>query len=154
MITIGLVESPYGRLRATVTDKGVRELSFGYRGSGRQQTTALLDEVRRQLEEYFSGTRRQFDLPLDLNGISTFARDVLDRVRAIPYGSVASYSSIAGSSGSPGAARAVGNVMATNPIPILIPCHRVVRANGSLGRYGGGDRMKRALLALEGFAVS
>ena len=108
-----------------------------------------LDAASRQLEEYFAGVRRSFDLPLDLSLAHGFRRAVLRRLLRIAYGRTASYASVAVAAGSPGAVRAVGTACATNPIPVIVPCHRVVRSDGSLGEYAGGSGLKRALLALE-----
>jgi methylated-DNA-[protein]-cysteine S-methyltransferase len=106
-------------------------------------------EVRRQLGEYFAGRRRAFDLEVVLDG-SPFQRRVWAELRRIPYGGTLSYGQLAARLGAPGAARAVGRANATNPVPIVVPCHRVVGADGSLTGFGGGIAAKRALLALEG----
>lgn len=108
---------------------------------------------RRQLEEYFDGRRRIFELPLDLRG-TRFQRDVWNAVAAIPYGHTASYGQIARLIGRPDASRAVGAANGQNPVPIVVPCHRVIGANGSLTGYGGGLPLKRRLLALEGLLPS
>ncbi len=113
------------------------------------QRPARLDETARQLEEYFAGRRREFDLPLDLRLAHGFRRHVLDELRDVGYGTTVSYSELAQAAGNPRAVRAVGSACATNPIPIVIPCHRVLRSDGSLGGYGGGLHVKRALLDLE-----
>ena len=102
-----------------------------------------------QLEEYFAGRRRRFDLPLDLRLAHGFRRQVLEELQDVAYGTTVSYSDLARAAGSPRAVRAVGSACATNPIPIVIPCHRVLRHDGSLGGYGGGVEVKRALLELE-----
>jgi methylated-DNA-[protein]-cysteine S-methyltransferase len=102
-----------------------------------------------QLEEYFARKRRVFDLPLDLDGVRGFARAALEAIREIPYGETAGYGEVAIAAGSPGAARAVGTACATTPFSIVIPVHRVVRADGSLGEYGGHPEVKRYLVALE-----
>ena len=104
---------------------------------------------RRQLEEYFDGRRRIFEFPLDLRG-SAFQKDVWNAVATIPFGCTASYGQIAQLVGRPGASRAVGAANGQNPIPIVIPCHRVIGSDGSLTGYGGGLPLKRQLLALEG----
>jgi methylated-DNA-[protein]-cysteine S-methyltransferase len=103
-----------------------------------------------QLRQYFAGRRRSFELEMDLSWIDGFRRDVLMHVHALGWGEVASYGEIAGRAGSPRAARAVGNAMRTNPIPIVIPCHRVIASGGTIGGYGGSVEVKRALLAHEG----
>jgi methylated-DNA-[protein]-cysteine S-methyltransferase len=108
-----------------------------------------LDEPRRELEEYFAGRRRQFEFALDWRLIGTFGRRVLSATIAIPYGSVATYREVATRAGSPGGSRAAGNALGANPLPIVIPCHRVLRTGGGLGGYTGGLDRKRALLAIE-----
>ena len=108
-----------------------------------------LDTAARQLEEYFAGTRRRFDLPLDLRLATGFRRVVLGRLPAIGYGQTASYAAVAAAAGRPRAVRAVGTACATNPVPIVVPCHRVIRSDGSPGRYLGGPAAKQLLLGLE-----
>lgn len=104
----------------------------------------------RQLRQYFAGERQDFDLPLDLSLASPFTRQVLSATSRVPFGCLATYRSIATDLGRPGATRAVGNALGSNPIPIVIPCHRVIRSDGSLGGYTGGLDIKRHLLSLEG----
>jgi methylated-DNA-[protein]-cysteine S-methyltransferase len=111
-----------------------------------------LDEVSRQLEEYFAGRRTRFDLPLDWRLSKGFRREVLTHLRDIGYGHTESYAQVAAASGSPRAVRAVGTACATNPLPIVVPCHRVVRSDGSAGGYAGGADAKRTLLTLEAAA--
>jgi methylated-DNA-[protein]-cysteine S-methyltransferase len=113
---------------------------------------ARLDEVARELDEYFAGTRRGFDVPLDWRLAAGFRSIVLHHLPAIGYGHTASYSAVAQLAGSPKAVRAVGTACATNPLPVIVPCHRVVRADGHLGGYLGGIDAKRTLLALEATA--
>jgi methylated-DNA-[protein]-cysteine S-methyltransferase len=108
-----------------------------------------LDAVAEQLEEYFAGARRDFDVPLDLRLAHGFRRTVLDQLRAIDYGTTASYAAVARAAGHPKAVRAVGSACSHNPVPVVVPCHRVVRSDGSIGQYLGGTDAKRALLALE-----
>jgi methylated-DNA-[protein]-cysteine S-methyltransferase len=108
-----------------------------------------LDPAARQLDEYFSGRRHSFDLPLDLQLAHGFRRMVLDRLADLDYGSTASYAAVAAALGNPKAVRAVGTACATNPVPVVVPCHRVVRSDGSTGGYVGGVEAKRALLSLE-----
>jgi len=105
--------------------------------------------VRRELDEYFEGRRRDFDLPLDLR-VAPFHEAVLHELARVPYGRTETYGALAAKVGRPKAARAVGTVMNRNPIPIILPCHRIVGANGSLTGYAGGLHVKRALLELEG----
>ncbi len=109
-----------------------------------------LDPVRRELDEYFEGRRRKFDLTLDLGLVRGFGLRVLETALAIPFGDVLTYGEVATRAGSPRAARAAGNALGANPIPIVVPCHRVVHAGGGLGGYTGGLDRKRALLAVEG----
>src|SRR5207248_4670388 len=110
---------------------------------------APLDDVRRELDEYFEGRRREFDLPLDLR-VAPFNEAVLHELARVPYGRTETYGALAARVGRPRAARAVGTVMNRNPIPIVLPCHRIVGANGSLTGYAGGLDVKRRLLQLEG----
>ncbi len=109
-----------------------------------------LDEARRELDEYFAARRRAFDLAVDWRLVSPFARRVLRATAQIPYGAVSDYGTISARAGSPRGARATGNALGANPIPIVVPCHRVLRHGGALGGYTGGTGRKRALLALEG----
>ena len=110
-----------------------------------------LDETARELDEYFGGRRRRFDVPLDWQLSSGFRRDVLSHLAVdVDYGHTTSYAGLASLAGSPRAVRAVGTACATNPIPVVVPCHRVVRSDGTMGRYRGGEEAKHALLELEG----
>jgi methylated-DNA-[protein]-cysteine S-methyltransferase len=113
-----------------------------------------LDPARRELDEYFEGRRTEFDLPLDIARVADFHRVVLGELALVPYGQVTTYGALAAKVGRPRAARAVGVVMNRNPIPIVLPCHRVIGANGSLTGYGGGLDRKQALLELEGALLS
>ncbi|MDC0769412.1 methylated-DNA--[protein]-cysteine S-methyltransferase [Streptomyces sp. HD] len=111
----------------------------------------LLAEAIRQMEEYFAGSRHDFELPLDWSLISGFNREVLRELAAgVPYGAVVGYGDLAGRVGQPGAAQAVGMAMGANPLPVVVPCHRVVESDGGIGGFGGGLETKRKLLALEG----
>ena len=111
----------------------------------------LLAEAIRQVEAYFAGARRDFELPLDWSLISGFHREVLRELAAgVPFGSVVGYGTLAGRVGQPGAAQAVGMAMGANPLPVVVPCHRVVESDGGIGGFGGGLEAKRHLLALEG----
>ena len=105
-------------------------------------------EVRSQLDQYFKGVRQSFDLKIDLN-MSTFFINTLEEVKKIPYGSTMSYKDIANNIKSPRGHRAVANANARNPIPIIIPCHRVIKSNGDFGEYGGGSILKKKLLEFE-----
>lgn len=110
-----------------------------------------LTRTRHQLDEYFDGTRRGFDLPLDWRLTSGFRREVLRATAEIPFGSTASYRDVATRAGSPAAVRAAGTALALNPLPIIVPCHRVLRSDGELGSYRGGAAAKATLLSLEGW---
>jgi methylated-DNA-[protein]-cysteine S-methyltransferase len=110
---------------------------------------ARLDAVARELDEYFAGRRREFDLPLDWSLATGFRRVVLGCLTGIAYGQTASYSGVAAAAGSPQAFRAVGTACRTNPLPVVVPCHRVIHADGSIGEYLGGPEAKRMLLNLE-----
>lgn len=113
------------------------------------QAPARLEEATRQIDEYFAGRRTRFDLPLDWRLSKGFRRDVLHHLPQIDYGSTQSYAQVALASGSPRAVRAVGTACATNPLPVVVPCHRVVRSDGSAGQYVGGKDAKQLLLTLE-----
>jgi methylated-DNA-[protein]-cysteine S-methyltransferase len=110
-----------------------------------------LDEPRRELDEYFAGTRRSFDLPLDWQLTRGFARRVLEATARIPFGATATYKQVATQAGSPRASRAAGNALGSNPIPIVVPCHRILHSSGGLGGYTGGVEKKRLLLGVEGY---
>jgi methylated-DNA-[protein]-cysteine S-methyltransferase len=112
-------------------------------------STRRLDEPRRELDEYFAGRRRTFELELDRHLTRGFVRRVLDATARIPYGSVSTYGRVAAEAGSPRGSRAAGNALGANPIPIIVPCHRVLRSGGELGGYGGGPERKRVLLETE-----
>ena len=157
------VESPVGPLLLAATSEGLVRLAFDVEGhdaalaqlAERVSPRVLhaprrLDGAARELDQYFAGRRRQFDLALDLRLSRGFRRLVLDRLQHIAYGATASYADVAVAAGNPKAVRAVGTACATNPLPLVIPCHRVVRSDGTLGNYGGGVDAKRMLLALEG----
>ncbi len=123
--------------------------------AGKPSSDPLLRQAQAQLEEYFSGTRKEFSLPCALGTLTAFQRDVLELTSRIPYGEVCTYGQIASSLGKPQASRAVGAALARNPLPILIPCHRVVAANGHLTGYLGrkGIAGKKLLLELEGHTI-
>jgi methylated-DNA-[protein]-cysteine S-methyltransferase len=110
---------------------------------------ARLDEARRELEEYFAGERTSFDLPVDWRLASGFRRRVLRELAGIPYGQTRTYAEIAARAGNPRAHRAAGSACGANPVPLVVPCHRVVRSGGQIGNYGGGSEMKEYLLRLE-----
>ena len=110
--------------------------------------------MMKQVRDYLAGKRTTFDLEFDLSWVTPFRRDVLLACAAVPRGQVASYADLAARVGRPRAARAVGNTMRTNPIPIVIPCHRIVASGGGIGGFGGGLAMKRQLLAIEGAVIA
>jgi methylated-DNA-[protein]-cysteine S-methyltransferase len=139
--------SPVGPLTLEGDDRVLTRLGFGS-PSAPQGDAASLATAAIQLEQYFAGERADFELGIALEG-TEFERRVWDAVRAIPYGETASYAEIAARIGRPGACRAVGRANARNPIAVVVPCHRVVGADGSLTGYAGGIEMKRALLELE-----
>lgn len=156
------VDSPIGRLLVAATQAGV--VAVGFESEGHDQVLqrlsdrlsprileapSRLEEAARQLEAYFEHRLTHFDVPVDLVLSSGFRRDVLSRLREVAFGSTVSYAKLAALSGNPKASRAVGSACATNPIPIIVPCHRVVRSDGSLGGYLGGLDAKRYLLGLE-----
>ncbi|MBA2283667.1 MAG: methylated-DNA--[protein]-cysteine S-methyltransferase [Actinomycetota bacterium] len=142
----GLVRVGFPREHDTMADELAVELSPRV-----VELPKRLDRVRRQLDEYFAGRRRDFDLDVDLRLARGFRRTVLERLyEDVGYGQTRSYLELAAMAGSPRASRAVGSAMATNPVPIVVPCHRVLRTGGALGGYGGGLDVKRWLLALEG----
>jgi methylated-DNA-[protein]-cysteine S-methyltransferase len=160
-VSYDIADTPIGPLLVAVTDRGLCRISFDpepereteelARGFGARVLRAArpLDEVRRELDEYFEGRRRDFDLSVDLRGRTDFSLAVLEQLARVPYGEVTTYGSLAARSGKPRAARAVGTIMNRNPIPIVLPCHRVVGSTGSLVGYGGGLDRKRLLLDLE-----
>jgi methylated-DNA-[protein]-cysteine S-methyltransferase len=165
-VAYAIEPSPLGDLLVAVTPRGLVKISYvdlystedalgqiAARVSPRVlEDAAALDEPRRQLDEYFAGRRREFDLPLDWSLIQGFTRMVLDRTARIPYGKVATYGEVSRDIGKPRASRATGNALGANPIPIVVPCHRVIRSGGVLGNYGGGPERKVQLLELEGAA--
>ena len=116
------------------------------------RSPSALDEARRQLDQYFAGGRQTFDVPLDLE-VPAFHREVLAELARVPYGRVTTYGALAERAGRPRAARAVGTVMNRNPVPIVLPCHRVIGSTGSLVGYGGGLERKEQLLRLEGYLI-
>lgn len=141
------IETPIGLLTLQADEAAVTAIRFG--ADGAQDASPLLDAAEAQLREYFAGTRRTFDLPLAPRG-TAFQQRVWAALRAIPYGETRTYGELAAAIGSPSASRAVGMANHHNPIPIVIPCHRVIGANGTLTGYAGGLEIKRKLLALEG----
>ena len=152
-----VIDSPLGPLHIASTDRGLCRISYHEDGwedalartFGVRVLQSPLDKVRRELDEYFAGSRRTFDLPLDLR-VAPFNESVLRELARVPYGHTDTYGALAARAGRPKAARAVGTVMNRNPIPIVLPCHRIVGATGALTGYAGGLERKRHLLQLEG----
>jgi methylated-DNA-[protein]-cysteine S-methyltransferase len=163
-VAYATVDSPFGPLLVAATPSGLVKISFpaaydtdetlqdlAARISPRVlEAPAQLDDVRRQLDLYFEGSLREFDLPLDWQLSKGFRRRALRAIDRIPYGKTRSYTQIATSAGNERAVRAAGTACGSNPIPIVVPCHRVLRSGGALGGYGGGLPMKEALLEMEG----
>lgn len=156
------IDSPLGTLLLAATVKGVVRVGFAIQGQDavlaelaeRVSPRILLapkrlDVMAHELDEYFAGSRRGFDVPLDLQLAHGFRRQVIEHLRDIGYGRTASYAVVAAAAGSPRAVRAVGTACARNPLPLVLPCHRVVRSDGSMGQYAGGTDAKRTLLDLE-----
>jgi methylated-DNA-[protein]-cysteine S-methyltransferase len=152
--TLVLACTPQGLARLAYVDEGQEEAvmdEIAARLSPRMLAAPRrLDEPRRELDQYFAGRRRAFDLTLDLSLLSDFTRRVLSATAAIPYGEVASYREVATAAGSPRGSRAAGNALGSNPLPIVLPCHRVLHSSGGLGGYTGGLKRKRTLLTIEG----
>ncbi len=162
-VSYATADSPFGSLLLATSRRGLVRVAFPEedvdsvlerlaRGVSPRivEAPAPLDPVRRELDEYFSGRRREFELDLDWTLVGRFGRRVLKVTSEIPYGGVQSYGEVAADAGSPRGSRAAGNALGSNPIPIVIPCHRVLRTGGALGGYGGGLERKRWLLELEG----
>lgn len=157
-----VIDTPVGSLLLAATDRGL--VRVAYDGQNHDSVLAelaqrisprllsapgRLEPVVREIGEYFTGRREAFDVPLDFRLARGFRRGVLTQLLKIGYGKTATYARVAAATGSPKAVRAVGSACATNPIPIVVPCHRVVRSDGSIGGYAGGSEAKSALLALE-----
>ena len=157
-------DSPLGPLLVAATDDGLVRL--GLPADGEDEVLAelaakisarvliaprsIVTDTRHQLDEYFDGRRRRFEVDLDWRLVNGFRRDVLGATSRIPYGRTGTYSTVATEAGSPAAVRAAGTALATNPVPIVVPCHRVLRSDGGIGNYRGGSEAKRRLLELEG----
>ncbi|HEX2233104.1 MAG TPA: methylated-DNA--[protein]-cysteine S-methyltransferase [Thermoleophilaceae bacterium] len=156
------VDSPLGPLTVAGTRRGLVLVSYQEPDDELLQrladdlsprvleAPAQLDEARRELDEYFEGEREEFELPLDWSLVRGFARRVLRATAGIRYGDVSTYTKVAGRAGNARASRAAGNALGSNPIPIVVPCHRVLRTGGAMGGYGGGVERKEFLLRLEG----
>jgi methylated-DNA-[protein]-cysteine S-methyltransferase len=159
------VDSPLGVLLLAATDQGLLRVAYAIENHDRVleelatrvssrvlHAPARLDLAAREIDDYLAGRRTRFDLPLDLRLSTGFRRTVLDHLPDIAYGSTASYATVAMAAGSPKAVRAVGSACANNPLPVVLPCHRVVRSDGTIGQYVGGSEAKRTLLSMESAA--
>jgi methylated-DNA-[protein]-cysteine S-methyltransferase len=158
------VDSPLGPLVVAATPKGLVRVSYSeFRGEDEVleelarrvsprvlEAPARLDPVRRELDEYFEGRRQGFDVPIDWSYLAGFTREVLRATAHIGFGQVSTYAGVAAEAGSPRAVRAAGNALGANPMPVVVPCHRVLRTGGTLGGYTGGIERKEFLLRLEG----
>jgi methylated-DNA-[protein]-cysteine S-methyltransferase len=158
------VDSPLGPLVVAATAKGLVRVSYSeFRGEDEVleelarrvsprvlEAPARLDPVRRELDEYFEGRREGFDVPIDWSYLAGFTREVLRATARIGFGEVSTYAGVAAEAGSPRAVRAAGNALGSNPMPVVVPCHRVLRTGGTLGGYTGGLEKKEFLLRLEG----
>lgn len=164
-ITYRIIDSPVGPLLVAATERGLVRVAYAREDHDAvlQQLAdkisprilrapARLDAVTRELDEYFAGTRRTFDITLDWRLSAGFRSTVLHHLPEIGYGHTASYAAVAQLAGNPKAVRAVGTACATNPLPVVVPCHRVVRSDGAMGGYLGGVEAKRILLDLEAAA--
>jgi methylated-DNA-[protein]-cysteine S-methyltransferase len=162
-VAYALTDTPLGEVLLAATAKGLARVAYpvndhravlddlARRLSPRVlEAPARLDRARRQLDEYFSGRRKRFELPLDLSLTRGFSRRVLDATAAIGFGEQSTYRQVARAAGSERAARAAGNALGANPIPVVVPCHRVLHSGGGLGGYTGGLERKRFLLEVEG----
>ncbi|RZK95628.1 MAG: methylated-DNA--[protein]-cysteine S-methyltransferase [Rhodococcus sp. (in: high G+C Gram-positive bacteria)] len=159
------LDTPVGSLLLAATDRGLVRVAFPNQNHDAVLQTlaeqisprilrapARLDRVAREIDEYFLGERTSFDVPLDFRLSKGFRLDVLHHLPDIAYGHTASYATVAAAAGSPKAVRAVGTACALNPLPVVVPCHRVVRSDGSMGQYAGGPEAKSILLTLEAAA--
>ena len=162
-VAYGSMDSPVGELLVAVTERGLVRVAFASEPGDEvlEELAARVsprvlrlpgrtDAARRELDEYFAGDRRRFDLPLDWSLVRGFAQGVLRATAGVPFGAVTTYRQMAEAAGSPRASRAAGNALGSNPIPIVVPCHRVLHSGGGLGGYAGGLDRKRYLLSLEG----
>jgi methylated-DNA-[protein]-cysteine S-methyltransferase len=158
------VDSPLGPLVVAITPRGLVRVAYAERESQDEvledlaarvsprvlEAPARVDEPRRELDEYFAGRRTKFDLPIDWSSLHGFTLKVLRETARIDFGELRSYAEVASAAGSPRAVRAAGNALGANPMPVVVPCHRVVRTGGALGGYTGGLERKEFLLRLEG----
>lgn len=163
------VDSPFGKMLVAGTERGIIRVAFPHRKGDRLrdweelleelatevsprvlEAPERLDDARRQLDEYFQGERHKFELPLDFRLTHGFQGKAIRQIARIPYGKTLTYGELAARAGNPRAFRAAGTACGANPLPPIVPCHRVLPAGGGVGSYGGGPEMKRALLELEG----
>ena len=169
-VAYATLDSPVGRLLVAVTPRGLVRLAYlDVADAGEDEETVLaqlastvsprvlaaprkLDEPRRELDQYFAGRRRQFELPLDWQLTRGFGRRVLEATAQVPFGATATYKQVATDAGNARAYRAAGNALGSNPIPIVVPCHRILHSGGGLGGYTGGLERKRVLLGVEGYS--
>jgi methylated-DNA-[protein]-cysteine S-methyltransferase len=162
-VRYGYMESPVGDIVLAVSDMGVTEVSYlaendlydtlrelEGRGFLVYERQGAVEPVADELRAYFQGQQVGFSVPVDLTGISEFTRRVLHSTKQIPYGKVWTYGDVARAIGQPRASRAVGNALGRNPLPVIIPCHRVILSSGAMGWYTGGPAIKRTLLGIEG----
>jgi methylated-DNA-[protein]-cysteine S-methyltransferase len=161
-VAYDFTDSPIGKLLVAASARGVCRITFDPNpeeeidelarsfGTRVLRTAGPVEAVRRELDEYFEGTRHEFDLSVDLTPLPDFQRSVLEELVRVPYGHVDTYGGLAQRIGKPRAARAVGGALNRNPVPIVVPCHRIVGASGSLVGYAGGLERKETLLGLEG----
>lgn len=165
-IAYRVVDSPLGALLLAATEHGVLRVAFASEGHDAVLTDLAdrvsprvleaprrLDEAARELDEYFAGRLREITVPIDLRLLGGYRREVVTALPRVAYGHTASYAQMAALTGRPRAVRAVGSACAHNPVPLLLPCHRIVRSDGGAGGYLGGPDAKRALLRLEGAGV-
>jgi methylated-DNA-[protein]-cysteine S-methyltransferase len=161
-VTYRTIDTPLGTLLLASTERGLVRVAYAIENHDRVLDTLAtkvsprilrsprrLDDTARELDEYFAGARTSFDLPLDFTLSHGFRRSVLDHLPQIEFGHTESYAQVAQAAGSPRAVRAVGTACATNPLPLVVPCHRVVRSDGSYGQYAGGAEAQRMLLQME-----
>jgi methylated-DNA-[protein]-cysteine S-methyltransferase len=159
------IDTPVGPLLLAATGQGLVRVAYAVEDHDRVldqlatrvsprvlRAPARLDAAARELDEYFAGRRTSFDLPLDQRLSTGFRREVLAKLPTIGYGNTASYATMAAAAGRPKAVRAAASACATNPLPVIVPCHRVIRSDGTFGQYVGGEAAKRTLLTLEGVA--
>jgi methylated-DNA-[protein]-cysteine S-methyltransferase len=165
-IAYAVVDSPLGPLVAATTPRGLVRLAYTGEVRGEDEvledlatrlsprileSPARLDRARRELDEYFAGERKRFELPIDWSLTRGFTSEVLRQTARIGFGKTSTYAEVASRAGSPRAVRAAGNALGANPLPVVVPCHRVLRTGGALGGYTGGIERKQFLLSLEGY---